>query len=157
MPHGCTCVRLQKRSNANLQYSMFSCCVSILQREKCNQNRSYRNENVSGKFPKYQTTCTGSNKCINKRHLSFHIRDSFKVTLLLAVLSYLHYILKTGNIYQLTHEAEPFLRSRQLCGYSRTFHYFMEPEGSLPPSQERSTATYPEPHQSNPYHPILSL
>jgi hypothetical protein len=32
----------------------------------------------------------------------------------------------------------------------------MEPEGSLPSSQEPSTGSYPEPDQSNPYHPILS-
>jgi hypothetical protein len=33
----------------------------------------------------------------------------------------------------------------------------MEPEGSLPYSQEPSTGPYPEPDQSNPYHPTLSL
>jgi hypothetical protein len=33
----------------------------------------------------------------------------------------------------------------------------MEPEGSLPWSQEPSTGPYPEPDQSNLYHPILSL
>jgi hypothetical protein len=32
----------------------------------------------------------------------------------------------------LTHGAEPFLRSRQLCSYSRTSQHFMETEGSLP-------------------------
>jgi hypothetical protein len=31
----------------------------------------------------------------------------------------------------------------------------MEPEGSLPYSQEPSTGPYPEPGQSNPYHPII--
>jgi hypothetical protein len=33
----------------------------------------------------------------------------------------------------------------------------MEPENSLPCSQEPSTGPYPEPDQSNPYHPIQSL
>jgi hypothetical protein len=33
----------------------------------------------------------------------------------------------------------------------------MEPEGSLPSSQELSTCTYPEPDQYSPQHSILSL
>jgi hypothetical protein len=33
----------------------------------------------------------------------------------------------------------------------------MEPEGSMPCSQEPSTGPYPEPYKSNPLHPILSL
>jgi hypothetical protein len=33
----------------------------------------------------------------------------------------------------------------------------MEPEGSLLCSQEPATIPYPEPDQSNPYHPILFL
>jgi hypothetical protein len=32
----------------------------------------------------------------------------------------------------------------------------MEPEGSLPCSQQPTTGHYPEPDQANPSHPILS-
>jgi hypothetical protein len=59
--------------------------------------------------------------------------------------------------YLFTYGAEPFLRSRQLCSYSRTSQNFMEPESSLSYSQEPSTGPYPEPDRSSPYHPILSL
>jgi hypothetical protein len=46
-------------------------------------------------------------------------------------------------IYQpLTHGAEPFLRSCQLCSHSRTSQHFTEPEGSLPRSQGPSTGPY---------------
>jgi hypothetical protein len=58
--------------------------------------------------------------------------------------------------YVLTYEAEPFLRSCQLCSYSRTSQHFMELQGSLPCSQEPSTGPYPERDRSGPYHPILS-
>jgi hypothetical protein len=34
--------------------------------------------------------------------------------------------------YLRTHGAEPFLRSRQFCSYSRISQHFMEPEDSLP-------------------------
>jgi hypothetical protein len=61
------------------------------------------------------------------------------------------------NILSPTHGAEPFLRSRQLCSYSRSSQHFIEPEVSLPCSQETSTGPYPEPDQSSSYHPILSL
>jgi hypothetical protein len=57
----------------------------------------------------------------------------------------------------LAHTAEPFLRSRQLCSYSRTSQNFMNPESSLPCSLEPFTGPYPERDRSNPYHPILSL
>jgi hypothetical protein len=54
--------------------------------------------------------------------------------------------------HSLTHGAEPFLRSCQLCCYSRTSQHFMEPGGSSPRSHKPSTGHYPEPDGSNPYH-----
>jgi hypothetical protein len=57
----------------------------------------------------------------------------------------------------ITNEGEPFLRSRQLCSYSRTSQHFMEHVGSLPCAQELSTGPYPETDQSNPYHFILKV
>jgi hypothetical protein len=61
------------------------------------------------------------------------------------------------QVHSLILGAEPFLRSRQLCSYSRTSQHFMEPEVSLSRSQEPSTGPYPEPDGSNPYQPVLSL
>jgi hypothetical protein len=69
----------------------------------------------------------------------------------------LTYLLTYVLTYLLTHGAEACLRSCQLCSYSRTSQRFMEPEGSLPPSQEPSTGLYSEPERSNPHHPILPL
>jgi hypothetical protein len=43
------------------------------------------------------------------------------------------------------HGAEPFLRSRKFCSYSRTSQHFIELEGSLPCSQEPSSGLYPGP------------
>jgi hypothetical protein len=60
----------------------------------------------------------------------------------------------THTRYSLTHGAEPFSRSRQLCNYLWTSQHFMNPEGSLPCSQEPSTGPYPQP--SHPIWPILA-
>jgi hypothetical protein len=54
----------------------------------------------------------------------------------------------------LTYGAEPFLRSCQLCSYSRTSKHFRELEGSLSCSQEPSIGPYPKPDRSSPHHPI---
>jgi hypothetical protein len=66
-------------------------------------------------------------------------------------------IVEAELIYLVTHGAELFVRSRQLCSQSRTSQHFMEPEGSLPCSQKPYTDPHPEPYQSNPHHPIISL
>jgi hypothetical protein len=62
-----------------------------------------------------------------------------------------------GNwLTNLLHGAEPFLRNRHLCSYSRTSQHFMDPEDSLPCSQVPSTLPYPDPDwfSSIPPHPI---
>jgi hypothetical protein len=43
------------------------------------------------------------------------------------------------------HGAEPFLRSRQLCSYSRISKHSMKPERSLKSSHEYFTGPYLEP------------
>jgi hypothetical protein len=68
-------------------------------------------------------------------------------SILFAILIFFSYIY---YVHSLTHGAEPFVRSCQLCSYSRTQH-FMKPEGSL---QEPSTG--PILRQINPIHPIPS-
>jgi hypothetical protein len=60
-------------------------------------------------------------------------------------------------MYISLHGTVPFLRKRQLCSYSRISQHFMEPEGSLPCSQQPSTGPYPEPDQFSPCHSILPL
>jgi hypothetical protein len=55
-------------------------------------------------------------------------------------------------IHLLAHGAESFLRSRQLCSYSRTSQHFMEPEGSAPCLQEPLLLLILS--QSIPPHPI---
>jgi hypothetical protein len=62
-----------------------------------------------------------------------------------------------NNSRILTYGAEPFLRSLQLCSYSRYSQHFMEPGDSLSCSQEPFTGPYPEPSRSNAHHPILFL
>jgi hypothetical protein len=47
------------------------------------------------------------------------------------------------------HVAEPFLRSRQSLNYSRNSQHFMEPEASLPCSQEPATGPCREPDESS--------
>jgi hypothetical protein len=80
---------------------------------------------------------------------SFLMFSFLKWSVLVQPFSFLGYLLHT---YVLTHGAEPFFKSRQLCSHSRTSQPFMEPEGSTPRSHEPSTGPYPEPYQSNPHH-----
>jgi hypothetical protein len=76
--------------------------------------------------------------------------------LLVTEMDYLRCSARLSQMDSLTHGAEPFLRSCQLCSYSGNSQHFMGPEGSLPCSQEPSTSHYPEPDQSNPIHTIPS-
>jgi hypothetical protein len=48
-------------------------------------------------------------------------------------------------------------RSPVVMWHSIVFQHFMEPEGSIPNSQELSTCSYPELDQSSPHHPIPPL
>jgi hypothetical protein len=54
------------------------------------------------------------------------------------------------------HGAESFLRGCQSLNYSRIFQYFMEPEDSLPCSQEPSAGPHSEPDKSSSSNPIQS-
>jgi hypothetical protein len=44
-----------------------------------------------------------------------------------------------------------------MLGHSIVSQHFMEPEGSIPNSQELSTCSYHEPDQFSPHHPIPPL
>jgi hypothetical protein len=81
--------------------------------------------------------------------LSYHFTESLKLPSCESLVSM--------DLTQVTHGAEPFLRSRQLLSHSRISPHFTAPEGSLPCSQQLSTGPYPKPDQSSTYHPILSL
>jgi hypothetical protein len=83
---------------------------------------------------------TGLPESVGKRH----------GTLKRATLTQFAHILKTLPLhlyritimlltYLLNHWAEPFLGSCQLFRHRRTFKHFMEPEGSIPCSQEPSS------------------
>jgi hypothetical protein len=97
-------------------------------------------------FARTSAVCTKVTACLGIEHIMFHCpppqhnfnSDSF------------------CSIIELTYGAEPFLRSCKLCSHSRTSQHFMEPAGSLPCSQEPSTAPYLQPDRSSPYHPTLS-
>jgi hypothetical protein len=58
-----------------------------------------------------------------------------------------------GVVTNQLHGDESFLRSCQLLSNSRISQHLVEPEGSLPCSEEPSSSPYPEPDRSSPYHP----
>jgi hypothetical protein len=60
-----------------------------------------------------------------------------------------------GLINNVLYVSEHYSRDRWLCSYSITSKHFIEPECSLPHSQELSTCTYPS--QTNSVHTTLSL
>ena len=67
------------------------------------------------------------------------------------------YVIKTRNIIfystpmsYLLPGAESFLKSQQVLSWSRNSPHFMEPESSLPLSQQPATCLYPEPDRSSP-------
>jgi hypothetical protein len=89
-------------------------------------------------------------KCFSS--LSHHQVSAFSTFTCIGLLVFLQ-SLHIGIANQL-HGAGPFLRSRQLCCSSRTSQHFMEPEVSIPCSQEPSTCPYL--CQINPVHTTSS-
>jgi hypothetical protein len=69
-------------------------------------------------------------------------------------VTYYNYCSWEQRCYLLTHGAESFLRSCQLCSHSTTFQHFMKPKSSVPCSQEPSTV--PILSHINPTHTIPS-
>jgi hypothetical protein len=59
--------------------------------------------------------------------------------------------------YLLTYGAEPFLRSRQLCSHSRISQLYLKSRRFNTVFTRAPIGPYPEPYESNPHHPILSL
>jgi membrane-bound metal-dependent hydrolase YbcI (DUF457 family) len=66
---------------------------------------------------------------------SLHLPAAFSLLALNAILVTLSITSHNFGDYLLTYGAEPFLRSRELCSYSRNSQHSMQLEGSLPCSQ----------------------
>jgi hypothetical protein len=111
----------------------------------------------------YSLTLKREAICSSKPSVDFHqttwcyISEDITLQSLLWQPQIQHWLLLTQYITWITHGAEPFSRSHQLCSYSRTSQDFMEPGDSSPHSHKPSIGPYPEPDRSNPYHPILPL
>jgi hypothetical protein len=75
----------------------------------------------------------------------------------IAVKESFYFFFGTSNYFHYLHGADRFLGSRHFRTYSKISQHFIEHGGSLLCSQEPSCGPYPEPDQTSPYHPILSL
>jgi hypothetical protein len=68
---------------------------------------------------------------------SINCEDGYRLGEVRSSLFSSNFLVRPTKTNQL-HGAEPFLRSCQLCGYSRISQHFMEPKSLLPCSQEPS-------------------
>jgi hypothetical protein len=84
-----------------------------------NQLKHYRTLRQTNPFHAFQLYVSKVMPCYSKARLRFSI--------LVTLDAYTNHKLAS----YITHGAEPFLRSSQLCSYSRTSQHFMELEGSL--------------------------
>jgi hypothetical protein len=99
-----------------------------------------RGDKITGILQLHQMFC-------NVRWFTSHVASSGRATSCLPIEKY------RAAMYG----AEHYSRGHQLCSRSRICKHSMEPEGSLPHSQELFTYSYPEPDYSSQYPHTPSL